>query len=178
MNRSKILIVPVDPAPGELLGRMQWALLKAFHRPAVILEEFVASPGAAAWADVEGRVQGALLQLKGRPLDNAAVVVVLTQNGLDNGAIGQARESPIAAPVIHCPLEGFREPACAIRAIVHTLGHFWGLSCCHGSGCVMNHWDCCVREDRPFLDPRFCGECARTLAQGMGAQPPESGEPL
>lgn len=178
MNQAKILLVPADPVPAELLGRLQWALLKTFHKPAVILDELVTSPEAAASGEVEERVQGALLKLKERSLDHVAAVVVLTQKSLENGAIGQVRESPIAARVVHCPLEGFQEPYCAIRAVVHTLGHVYGLSCCHSIGCIMNHWGCCVYDERPFLDPKFCGECAQTLAKRMSAELPQNGENL
>jgi hypothetical protein len=174
MSQSKILVMPVDPVHAELLGRLQWALLKAFRRPAVILEEFAASPDAATWEEVEERIQGALLKLQERSLDHVSAVVVLSQKSLENGAIGQARESPIAAHVVHCPLEGFKGPY-VIRAIVHTVGHTYGLPCCHSIGCVMNHWDCCVYADRSSLDPKLCADCARTLASRMGADLPKDG---
>ncbi len=175
MKKSKILVVPVDPVAAGLLGRIQWALLKAFHRPAVILEEFAAAPDFGACETVEERVQSALLKLEERSLDSVTAVVVLSQKSLENGALGQARESTIAARVVHCPLEGFQEPDYAIRGIVHTLGHIYGLPCCHSTGCVMNHWPCCVYDERPCLDPRFCGECAQALVACMSTELPQNG---
>lgn len=157
---------------------MQWALLKTFRKPAVILEEFVATPDAATSEEVDERVQGALLRLKERPLNRVSAVVVLSQKSLGNGAIGRAMASPIAARVVHCPLEGFEEPTCAIRAVVHTLGHVYGLPCCHSPGCVMTHWGCCVYQEQPFLEPRFCQDCAATLLKRMGAELPQNGGAL
>ena len=175
------MVVPITPAPLEILGRLLENLDKTFHLPVRLETNRIIDPVPAydpsrnqydssfllaALLGTFPSHQGKILAVTGSDL----FVPVLTY------VFGEAQLDGVAALVSSHRLDerfyGMPENAVLfehrlIKEAVHELGHTFGLVHCRRSDCVM-HSSTAV-EEIDMKSENFCRECFNRLQSGNSA---------
>jgi hypothetical protein len=166
-SRGRVLVAGLGDVSGTDLTELQWPLFEAFSRPVVIVEGVPDRlPGESPWAD-DPDPAARLLDRLGLTADDSPEALVAVSARPLFGGVSEVAVFPHSSPKsVFIDASAFATPRRLLQALLHSLGHAFGLACCADPACAMSAWQETASADEPG-PLRFCALCRRKLQKGL-----------